>query len=179
MSEHETAEESRRRAYEAGRLTTTDGKPPQSFETPAPGPIESRTGQHSQYWVLSEAERAKGFVRPVRQSYRHVGIPGPAFPLADLSEEDQQRYASVGYVKFERYPPGESSAIGRYWTQKQLDSVGKGCGTVTTMGRALAETYAREPRFYGSTMCVGCGTHLPVGRAGEFVWDGTDERVGT
>lgn len=175
------AEARRRREYEAGRLSTTDGNPPQSFETPAPGPIESRTGQHSQYWVLSEAERAKGFVRPVRRSYKHVGIAGPQFPLAALSDEESKQYASVGYVMFEAYPEGsqESSTTGRYWTAEQLAKVGKGCGVVTTMGVALAETYAREPGFYGSTMCVGCRTHLPVGANGEFVWDGTDERVGT
>lgn len=47
------------------------------------------------------------------------------------------------------------------------------------MGVALAETYARDPEFYGSTMCVACGVHYPVGAKGEFVWQGTDERVGT
>lgn len=48
------------------------------------------------------------------------------------------------------------------------------CGTATTMGRALAETYARDPHFYGATYCVGCGMHLPVGVNGEFHWeDGT------
>ena len=47
------------------------------------------------------------------------------------------------------------------------------------MGLAIAETYARDPSFYGGTYCAGCQTHLPVGPKGEFVWDGTDERVGT
>lgn len=168
----------RREAYEQGVLATTDGQPPQSFDTPAPGPIGAN-GQHAQYWVLSEAERAKGFVRPVRGAYRHVGRPGPRFPLRDVTDEERERYDGH-FAKFEDYPdPRESSATGRFWTQDELDRIGKGCGSVTTMGRALAETYAREPRFYGSTMCVGCGTHLPVGRDGEFVWDGTDERVGT
>lgn len=53
------------------------------------------------------------------------------------------------------------------------------CGTVTTMGQALAETYAREPAFYGGTFCSGCRAHFPVGAAGEFTWDGTDQKVGT
>lgn len=53
------------------------------------------------------------------------------------------------------------------------------CGTVTTMGLAIAETYARDPYFYGGTYCVGCGAHFPVGPDGQFVWDGTDEKVGT
>jgi hypothetical protein len=93
----------------------------------APGP------QQEVYLVLSDEERAKGFVRPVRRSYRH------------------------------RDP---------------------GCEAVTTMGQALAETYARDPRFYGATYCVGCRMHRPVGRHGEFTWmdgHGTDttDLVGT
>lgn len=53
------------------------------------------------------------------------------------------------------------------------------CGVVTTMGQALAETYARQPDFYSGTFCVGCRAHFPVGEKGEFVWDGTNEKVGT
>ena len=53
------------------------------------------------------------------------------------------------------------------------------CGTLTTMGVALAETYARDPSFYSGTFCCGCRTHCPVGADGEFVWSGTEERVGT
>lgn len=52
----------------------------------------------------------------------------------------------------------------------------KACGTVTTMALGIAETYARDPKFYGATFCCHCGTHLPVS---EFVWDGTDEEVGS
>lgn len=88
----------------------------------APGDIQEN-GQHSDYWVLSAAERAKGFVRPVRQKYIHTK-----------------------------------------------------CGVVTKMGLDLAETYAREPNFYGATMCVGCRDHFPVA---EFTWDGTTELVGS
>lgn len=53
------------------------------------------------------------------------------------------------------------------------------CGTTTYMARTIAETYARDPHFYSGTFCVGCGTHFPVGKNGEFVWEGTDEKVGT
>lgn len=53
------------------------------------------------------------------------------------------------------------------------------CGTVTRMAQALGETYARQPDFYSGTFCVGCRNHFPVGADGEFVWDGTDEKVGT
>lgn len=52
-----------------------------------------------------------------------------------------------------------------------------GCGTFTTMGQALAETYARDPSFYGATYCVGCKKHRPVGKNGEFVWDGPYDPV--
>ena len=41
------------------------------------------------------------------------------------------------------------------------------CGAVTTMGIALAETYARNPRFYSGTMCVTCRAHFPLN---EFTW---------
>lgn len=53
------------------------------------------------------------------------------------------------------------------------------CGSVTTMGQAIAETYAADPTFYGATFCVRCKDHFPVGAMGEFVWDGTDIKVGT
>jgi hypothetical protein len=41
------------------------------------------------------------------------------------------------------------------------------CGTPTTMGRAIAETYARDPSFYGGTFCVTCSKHRPLS---EFTW---------
>lgn len=86
-------------------------------------PAGVRKSQAAAYLVLSEEERSKGFVRPVRRSYRH----------------------------------GE-------------------CGAVTTMSSPLAETYARDPSFYGATYCVRCMRHAPVA---EFRWDGTDEAVGS
>lgn len=52
----------------------------------------------------------------------------------------------------------------------------RGCGAVTIMSQEIAETYARDPKFYGATYCVGCKMHRPVS---EFVWDGTDEVVGS
>jgi hypothetical protein len=50
------------------------------------------------------------------------------------------------------------------------------CGAVTTMGRALSETYARDPSFYGATFCVGCNRHLPVS---EFIWTADGQQVGS
>lgn len=132
------------------------------------------TGQHSVYLVLSDEERAKGFVRPVRSSYQHVGLEAPKNPLRDLTEDETERYSKYGYVKFEEYPPSNSSVTGRFWTAAEL--AGNGCGVVTSMGRELAETYARDPKFYGITFCVGCSVHRPVA---EFVWDGTSDRVGS
>lgn len=36
------------------------------------------------------------------------------------------------------------------------------CGSITTMGRALSETYARDPSFYGATFCSHCKDHFPL-----------------
>jgi hypothetical protein len=84
---------------------------------------KNESGQHDGYIVLCPDERAKGFVRPYRDRYRH-----------------------------------------------------QVCGTTTTMGRSLSETYARDPSFYGSTFCVNCNKHLPVA---EFVWTSDGEQVGS
>ena len=102
--------------------TLTDGSPVSDDHRE----INPATGQQKGYVVLSADERAKGFVRPVRDAYVHTK-----------------------------------------------------CGAVTTMGRALAETYARDPQFYSGTFCCACRAHFPVGEHGEFVWDGTNEKVGT
>lgn len=53
------------------------------------------------------------------------------------------------------------------------------CGTETRMPWACAETYARQPSYYGSTFCCHCRGYFPVGANGEFVWPGTNEKVGT
>lgn len=92
--------------------------------------IKPESGQQKGYVVLTAAERAKGFVRPVRDAYRHLK-----------------------------------------------------CRAITTMGRDLAETYARDPTFYSGTFCSTCRGHFPVGPDGEFTWyenDGTEgPKVGT
>lgn len=149
-------------------MTTTDRNHP-GIDRPGP------SGQNEAYLVLSPEERAKGFVRPVRRSYVHVGPPGPQFPLSDLSPEDIARFADEGWVKFEAYPEDHRCG-GRYWSQAALDRAGKGCGTLTGMSEDIAETYARSPQFYGRTFCLGCKTHLPVE---EFVWTGSNDRVGS
>lgn len=148
--------------------TTTDPQDPRLGH----GVDTEAKPQNEAYLVLSDEERAKGFVRPVRQTYTHVGAPAAKYPLLDLT--DEQRRFGNDFVKFEKYPEG-STATGRYWTQAEIDNIGKGCGAATTMAQSIAETYARSPHFYGATYCTGCRKHLPVQ---EFVWDdGT--RVGS
>lgn len=85
-------------------------------------------GQNEKYLVLSDEERAKGFVRPVRTKYKHLK-----------------------------------------------------CGVVTSMGLALSETYARDPKFYGATFCTHCAKHFPLQAADgpAFVWDVDGEPVGS
>jgi hypothetical protein len=155
--------------------TTSDKNDPRLTH----GVDQEPTGQAEVYLVLSDEERAKGFVRPVRRSYLHVGRPGPLLPLRDLTDDEHERYDEFHYVKFEQYLES-TTGVGRFWTQEQLDKVGDGCGARTTMSWDIAETYARNPGFYGATYCVRCGRHLPVGKDGEFVWDDAFlERVGT
>lgn len=61
--------------------------------------------------------------------------------------------------------------------------IGTGCGQVTRMAQAIAETYAARPTYYTSTFCRQCQDYFAVGEAGEFVWieqDGRDgPKVGT
>lgn len=129
-------------------------------------------GQQENYLVLSEEERAKGFVRPVRSSYKHVG-ERPKHPTRPLTPDEGERYKQFGYAAYEEYPDSDSAVCGRFWTDKQLAG---GCGAVTTMGAALAETYARDPKFYGATFCCRCGEHRPVA---EFAWEPDGSAVGS
>jgi hypothetical protein len=103
---------------------------------------EKPTEQAKTYLVLSEEERAKGFVRPVRDSYVHLRMADGS----ELPKVLQSHHKTVG------------------------------CGALTKMGRALAETYARDPKFYSGTYCVGCKMHRPVE---EFTWDKDGSVVGS
>lgn len=135
---------------------------------------ESPVPQSEIYLVLSEAERAKGFVRPLRAAYRHVGKAAPRYPLLELSDEQKEAYPE--YVKYEKYPETESPKVGKYWTQAELDKIGAGCNQVTLISPEIAETYARSPHFYGATYCTTCQKHLPID---EFVWTADGERLGS
>ena len=58
------------------------------------------------------------------------------------------------------------------------------CGAVTTMGVALAETYAAAPASMARPSAAAASMHRPVGAHGEFTWmaaDGSDttDLVGT
>jgi hypothetical protein len=102
---------------------TTDPRDPRLTH----GIDEVEVEQNDAYLVLSDEERARGFVRPFRSVYLH-----------------------------------------------------ETCGVETRMSQAIAETYARDPHFYGATYCIACRKHLPVGADGEFVWvDGIGSKVGT
>lgn len=76
--------------------------------------IIEESGMQKAYLVLSEEERAQGFVRPLRSTYIH-----------------------------------------------------NKCGVATTMGQAICETYARNPKFYTGSYCTCCKAHFPVA---EFTW---------
>jgi len=157
---------------------TTDRSDPDLGHGVDSEPVE----QHKKYLVLSEEERAKGYVRPVRDKYIHVGtkIELEDGQIEPLSEEDRNRHErNVPYVAFLRYPESKSPTVGRALTQREVDNIGKyfgGCNGETKMGTAIAETYARNPKFYGSTYCIHCKKHLPVD---EFVWSNTNEKVGS
>lgn len=145
-----------------------DGSP----VTPDHKEINEKTGLQKGYVVLCKEERDKGFVRPYRDTYVHVGRKLPA-NLRELTEEEHERYDKYGYVKYEEYDESKSPVCGRFWKQSELEA--KGCGGETTMHRALAETYSADNLFYSHTFCSYCSKHFLVE---EFIWKGTNERVG-
>ena len=62
--------------------------------------------------------------------------------------------------------------------------VHENCGGTTSMPQAIAETYARQPDYYGRTFCCKCQDYFPVGVNGEFLWKDengkdTNEKVGS
>ena len=106
------------------RVTASGNEPTEAGSVPTNEKLGD--GQYKDHWILSQEDRDKGFVRPVRSSYRH-----------------------------------------------------ETCNCVTSMPIKIAETYAADPTFYGSTFCGYCGGYFPVGLNGEFVWTGTTEKVGS
>jgi hypothetical protein len=53
------------------------------------------------------------------------------------------------------------------------------CGGITRVPQPIAATYAANPSYYGSTFCYHCRDYFPVGPNGEFVWQGTKDKVGS
>ena len=51
-------------------------------------------GQNESYLVLSEEERAKGFVRPIRTAYTHAGVQ-PRYPVRNLTPEELERHGNM------------------------------------------------------------------------------------
>lgn len=148
-------------------------------------------GQNEAYLILSDEERAKGFVRPYRDRYIHAGrllnYKGIHKILTEQEQkesfENSERLFPKKYVAVMTVLTNEDGSFkgGTYVTQEELDAwkEGKrfgGCGVLTKMNQSIAETYAREPKFYSATFCIGCGGHLPVN---EFLWDDTNEEVGS
>lgn len=139
--------------------------------------------QNECYIILSEEEREKGFIRPVRNGYIHVGrMIKQEGTLRELTEEEKERHNKYGkiYSHFLEYPEDRLPLAGKFLTQEEVDNIGKrigGCGGKTLMAREIAETYARDPKFYGSTWCMNCSTHINVN---EFIWDdGSNQEVGS
>lgn len=139
--------------------------------------------QNESYIVLSEEERGNGFVRPVRNSYKHLGPFYQYWEEIELLDENMDFNDKIYVATVPVLKRGLGIAVGRtYLTQKEVDMIKatKGyrsmCGTITKMAKYIAETYARDPHFYGSTWCMSCRDHINVG---EFVWEGTDEKVGS
>lgn len=149
--------------------TTTNPKNPLLQRGVDDGPTE----QAPVYLLFSEAERDKGFVRPLRSTYKHVGIH-PEYPLRDLTPEEKQTTMGELYVAFEKYPEERSPATGRFWTKAELNF--KCDGVTTIQSKEITETYARSPQFYGSTYCIPCQRHVPVK---ECVWVDDGSRVGS
>lgn len=146
------------------------------------GSNDSPVPQNKKYLVLSEEERSKGFVRPLRTTYIHRGRYVGKKEVRPLTEDEVQRYEKYGYAGFVENDdyPDKSSIVGTYLTKDEISKLKNGyvggCNGSTTMHRTLAETYATDPAFYGSTYCSTCMMHRPVS---EFVWEGTNELVGS
>lgn len=103
--------------------------------------------------------------QPTPQAKKYLVLPDEELKPDKFVRPVRRSYVHVG-VGGHEIDPNNLARHGR---------TGRGCGAETTMGDKLAETYARNPRFYGATYCVGCRGHFPVA---EFVW-GDGEVVGS
>lgn len=92
----------------------TDGRP----VTEDHREIDPKSGQQKGYVVLSEAERAKGFVRPVRDAYRHLkcsAITTMSRSLAETYARDPTFYSGTFCSTCRaHFPVGESGEFTWY-----------------------------------------------------------------
>jgi len=58
----------------------------------------------------------------------------------------------------------------------QFSYIHSTCGTVTKISKSIAETFAKNPKFYTHTFCCKCQRHLPLK---EFIWSDDDQVLGT
>jgi len=112
-----------------------------------------------------------------------TGEPRPS--KVTVSGRDPQLDTSCSAPTDEKLPDGQKKD---HWTLPEEDRknghvrplrknyVHKKCNTNTRMPMACAETYAKNPKYYGSTFCCGCGDYFPVS---QFLWEGTNEEVGS
>lgn len=102
--------------------------------------------------------------QPPREGFENASAPAPI-------EAASGQHAAYWVLPEEERAKGFARPVRTSYTHAK-------CGTVTTMGRALAETYARDPSYYGATFCCACRAHFPVGADGEFAWE-DGSKVGT
>src|SRR4051812_48189819 len=112
---------------------------------------------------MSDRQLVSGAPVPEDSSHTQLKENGQQRDYVVLSAEERAK----GFVK-----PVRRSYVHAYpsETDRQI-----GCGGETTMGSALAETYARDPHFYSGTFCVRCKAHFPLN---QFIWDGGGELHG-
>jgi hypothetical protein len=129
-----------------------------------------RTAISRELEARDEAKRIAA-LPPVDRSARVLTSGEREVDRPDYREIDSSTGMQKSYVVLnaEERAKGFVRPVRRTYTHKP-------CGTTTTMGVSLAETYARDPKFYSGTFCVSCRAHFDLD---QFVWKGTDEQVGS
>lgn len=52
------------------------------------------------------------------------------------------------------------------------------CGHTSSLRTGTAKLLYSNPSLYNCLKCHNCDDHFPIGKYGDFVWEGTDVRVG-
>ena len=124
---------------------------------------------------MTDLSKTLGLDSPVAEVDRHARTLTDGSPVTEDHRELRPDGMQNAYVVLsaEERAKGFIRPVRRSYVHLK-------CGSVTTMGQALAETYARDPEFYSGTFCVACRAHFPVGPLGEFRWDdASQDKVGT